>query len=146
MSTNELTIRATPEQVWDVLADGWLYPLWVVGAARMRRVDPEWPEVGARIHHSVGLWPLLINDHTEVLEMRRGEFLALRARAWPAGAAEIAITLTPNREHTDVKLEEKVTSGPGTLLPPPIEGLSLKWRNSEALQRLASIAEQRTTP
>ena len=84
MSTNERTIEATPERVWDVLADGWLYPLWVVGAARMRRVDPGWPEVGTRIHHSVGLWPLLINDHTEVLEMRRGEFLRLRARAWPA--------------------------------------------------------------
>lgn len=143
MSTNELTIRATSERVWEVLADGWLYPLWVVGAARMRRVDPGWPEVGTRIHHSVGLWPFLINDHTEVLEMRRREFIRLRARAWPAGAAEIAITLTPKGEHTDVRLEETVTSGPGALIPPPIEGLSLRWRNSEALQRLASIAEQR---
>jgi uncharacterized protein YndB with AHSA1/START domain len=143
MSTNELTIRTTPQQVWDVLADGWLYPLWVVGAARMRRVDPGWPDEGTRIHHSVGLWPLLINDHTEVLEVRTGEFLRLRARAWPIGAAEIAITLTPNGDHTDVRLEETVTSGPGALIPPPIEGLSLKWRNSEALQRLASIAERR---
>ena len=143
MSTNELTIRTTPQQVWEVLADGWLYPLWVVGAARMRRVDPGWPDEGTRIHHSVGLWPLLINDHTEVLEVRTGEFLRLRARAWPVGAAEIAITLTPNGEHTDVRLEETVTSGPGALIPPPIEGLSLKWRNSEALQRLASIAERR---
>jgi len=143
MSTNELTIRTTPQEVWDVLADGWLYPLWVVGAARMRRVDPGWPDEGTRIHHSVGLWPLLINDHTEVLEVRTGEFLRLRARAWPVGAAEIAITLTPNGEHTDVRLEETVTSGPGALIPPPIEGLSLKWRNSEALQRLASIAERR---
>jgi uncharacterized protein YndB with AHSA1/START domain len=143
MSTNELTIRATPERVWDVLADGWLYPLWVVGAARMRRVDPGWPGLGARIHHSVGLWPLLINDHTEVLEVRTGEFLRLHARAWPAGAAEIEITLTPNGEHTDVRLEEKITSGPGALVPPPLEGLSLAWRNSEALKRLANIAERR---
>ena len=143
MSTNQHTIRATPERVWDVLADGWLYPLWVVGAARMRRVDPGWPDVGTRIHHSVGLWPFLINDHTEVLEVRRGEFLHLRARAWPVGAAEIAITLTPDNGHTDVMLEETVTSGPGALIPPPIEGLSLRWRNSEALHRLASLAEQR---
>jgi uncharacterized protein YndB with AHSA1/START domain len=142
MSTNELTIRATPERVWEVLADGWLYPLWVVGAARMRRVDPGWPEVGTRIHHSVGLWPLLINDHTEVLDMRTGEYLHLRARAWPVGAAEIEITLTPNGQHTDVRLEENVNSGPGSLVPPPLEGLSLKWRNSEALQRLAMIAER----
>jgi uncharacterized protein YndB with AHSA1/START domain len=143
MSTNELTIRATPERVWEVLADGWLYPLWVVGAARMRRVDAGWPAEGTRIHHSVGLWPLLINDHTEVLEVTPGEFLRLRARAWPIGAAEIAISLTPNGEHTDVRLDEEVTSGPGILVPPPIEGLSLKLRNSEALQRLANIAERR---
>lgn len=30
MSTTARTIEATPDQVWDVLADGWLYPLWVV--------------------------------------------------------------------------------------------------------------------
>ena len=142
MSTNELTIRATPQRVWEVLADGWLYPLWVVGAARMRRVDPGWPAVGTRIHHSVGLWPLLINDHTKVLDTRPGEYLHLRARAWPVGAAEVKITLTPNGEHTDVKLEESVTSGPGSLVPPPIEGLSLRLRNSEALRRLANIAER----
>ena len=29
-------VQATPEQVWDVLADGWVYPVWVVGATRMR--------------------------------------------------------------------------------------------------------------
>ena len=144
MSTTELTIRATPERVWEVLADGWMYPLWVVGAVRMRRVDPGWPEEGTRIHHSVGLWPLLINDHTQVLEMRAGEFLRLRARAWPAGTAEVAITLTPNGEHTDVRLAEEVTSGPGALVPPPIEGLSLRLRNSEGLRRLANIAERRT--
>ena len=28
-----------PSAVWAVLADGWLYPVWVVGAARMREVD-----------------------------------------------------------------------------------------------------------
>ena len=109
---------------------------------RMRRVDPGWPDVGTRIHHSVGLWPLLINDHTEVLEMRTGQFLRLRARAWPVGAAEVAITLTPNGGHTDVRLEEAAVSGPGSLIPPPVEGLSLRLRNAEALRRLANIAER----
>ena len=90
----------------------------------------------------MGLWPLLINDHTEVLELRTGQFLRLRARAWPVGAAEVAITLTPNGDHTDVRLEEDVTSGPGSLIPPPVEGLSLRLRNAEALRRLANIAER----
>ncbi len=43
MSTNSRVVEATPEQVWSILADGWLYPLWVVGASRMRQVDDHWP-------------------------------------------------------------------------------------------------------
>ena len=47
MSENTRVVAATPDQVWRVLADGWLYPLWVVGATRMRDVDEHWPAVGA---------------------------------------------------------------------------------------------------
>lgn len=54
-----------PSAVWAVMSDGWLYPVWVVGAARMREVDDHWPAVGSWLHHSVGIWPLLINDNTE---------------------------------------------------------------------------------
>jgi len=38
MAHNERRIGTSPERVWDVLADGWLYPLWVVGATRMREI------------------------------------------------------------------------------------------------------------
>jgi uncharacterized protein YndB with AHSA1/START domain len=67
MSVTTRTIDSTPDQVWSVLADGWLYPLWVVGATRMREVDDHWPEVGAQLHHSAGVWPAVIDDTTEVL-------------------------------------------------------------------------------
>jgi uncharacterized protein YndB with AHSA1/START domain len=50
-------IEATPEQVWAVLGDGWLYAGWVVGASRIREVDPGWPAKGSRIAHSVGSCP-----------------------------------------------------------------------------------------
>ncbi len=59
MSTNTRVMHATPEQVWSVLEDGWLYPLWVVGASRMREVEDGWPAAGSKLHHSVGSWPLL---------------------------------------------------------------------------------------
>ncbi|MFL6157733.1 MAG: SRPBCC family protein, partial [Marmoricola sp.] len=59
-------ISSPGQGVWDVLSDGWLYPSWVVGAARMRDVDASWPAVGSRLHHSVGNWPLLLDDSTEV--------------------------------------------------------------------------------
>jgi len=51
-------VSAPPEAVWEVLADGWVYTGWVVGASRMRSVDPAWPVPDARLHHSVGGWPL----------------------------------------------------------------------------------------
>ena len=54
MATNSRVVQAPPEKVWEVLSDGWLYPLWVVGASRMRAVDEHWPALGARLHHSVG--------------------------------------------------------------------------------------------
>lgn len=143
MSTTKRLVAAPPDKVWEVLADGWLYPLWVVGAARIREVDAAWPQPSSKIHHSVGLWPLLINDDTEVLESQAGRFLHLRARAWPVGEAEVKITLTESGAGTEVVLEEDAVSGPAALVPQPFRGLSLTWRNIETLRRLAFIAEKR---
>lgn len=143
MTTNTRLVHATPEKVWEVLADGWLYPLWVVGASRMREVDEDWPEVGSRIHHSVGVWPGLINDFSEVTDATPGTSLSLRVRAWPIGEGAVHIRLTPVGTDTEVLIEEDAVSGPGRLVPHPFRGLSLKWRNTEALRRLAYLAERR---
>ena len=143
MSVNTRIVDATPDEVWKVLADGWLYPLWVVGATRMRDVDENWPEQGSRIHHSVGVWPLLINDHTEVLDVVPGRSITLRARAWPVGEAKVDIRLSDVGVRTEVVIEEDATAGPGVLVPEPFKGLTLKWRNVETLRRLAFIAEGR---
>jgi len=144
MSTNKRLVQATPDQVWSVLADGWLYPLWVVGASRMREVDAEWPEPGARLHHSVGTWPLLIDDTTEVVESNPGATLTLRARAWPSGEAGVTLHLRPNGTGTEVVIEEDVESGPATLVPKVLRDPPLRWRNVETLRRLAYLAERRT--
>lgn len=143
MSVNQRTVAATPDEVWNVLADGWLYPLWVVGATRIRDVDKDWPEKGSRIHHSVGVWPLLINDHTEVLDAVRGRSITLRARAWPVGEAKVDIRLSDVGAQTEVVIEENAVAGPGVLVPEPIKGLTLKWRNTESLRRLAFLVEGR---
>ncbi|WP_243060683.1 SRPBCC family protein [Nocardioides sp. SR21] len=145
MATNTRVMKATPDQVWDVLADGWLYPLWVVGASRMREVDTDWPTVGSQLHHSVGSWPLLIDDTTEVAESAPGRSLALRARAWPTGAAGVRITLEPADDgHTRVVIEEDAISGPALLVPRLLRDPGLKWRNVESLRRLAYLAERRS--
>jgi uncharacterized protein YndB with AHSA1/START domain len=143
MATNTRDIAATPDQVWDVLADGWLYPLWVVGATRMRDVDATWPAEGSALHHSVGVWPLVVDDETRVLESRPGHRIKLRAKAWPGGEAEVAITLEPVGDRTRVRIEEQTVSGPGSLTPKPIEDVLLKWRNTETLNRLAHVVEGR---
>lgn len=146
MATNERTLKATPQAVWDVLADGWLYPLWVVGASRMREVDDEWPEVGARLHHSVGTWPLLVDDETEVVDSTPGASLTLHAKARPSGVAAVTIRLEPLGAETRVVMEEDVVSGPGSLVPKPLRDPLLAWRNVESLRRLAYIAERRAAP
>jgi uncharacterized protein YndB with AHSA1/START domain len=143
MSRNSKVIEATPEQVWDVLADGWLYPVWVVGATRMRDVEESWPQVGSKLHHSAGVWPVVINDDTEVLEVEPGRRMRLRARGWPMGEAEVVITLTPVGAQTRVDIEEDAVSGPGTLMPKPLREPMLKLRNVETLRRLAFVAEGR---
>ena len=145
MATVERVIKTTPQRVWDVLADGWLYPLWVVGASRMRDVDDDWPAVGARIHHSVGVWPLLLDDVTEVVDSTPGVRLQLRARVRPFGEAIVTVTLEPVGADTRIVMEEDVVRGPGVLLPAPVRSPALDWRNVEALRRLAYLVERRPT-
>jgi uncharacterized protein YndB with AHSA1/START domain len=148
MSTTSRPVRATPEQVWSVLADGWLYPLFVVGAARMRDVDETWPAVGSKLHHSVGSWPLMLNDTTEVLEVEEGKRILLLARAWPAGQAHVEISLEPSAsstgDQTVVTIVENATSGPGALIPKAVQDPQLHVRNIETLRRLAFVVEGRT--
>ena len=144
MSTTTRSVSATPEQVWKVLSDGWLYPLFVVGASRMRDVDESWPAVGARLHHSVGTWPLLIDDTTEVVEVEEGKRVLLLARGWPAGQAHVDISLEPDGDSTVVTITEDATAGPGLLVPKPLRDAQLHWRNVETLRRLAFVVEGRT--
>lgn len=138
------TTRASRGAVWAVLADGWLYPLWVVGATRMRDVDGHWPEPGARLHHSAGVWPAVLDDTTEVLEAQREERLVLRARGWPAGEAEVVLTLADEGDGTRIDIHEDAVSGPGRLLPAVARRPLIHVRNRESLRRLVLLAEGRS--
>jgi hypothetical protein len=143
VSRNVRTVAATPSAVWQVLSDGWLFPVWVVGAARMREVDGHWPDVGARLHHSVGIWPALINDNTEVLESLPDHLLRLRTRGWPAGEAEVVLPREPVGAGTRITLDEDAVQGPGSFVPRALRTPALAWRNTETLRRLAFVVENR---
>lgn len=143
MSVNERVIDASPQAVWDVLADGWMYPLWVVGATRMRAVEDGWPATGAKIHHSVGVWPAVLDDDTEVLESEPLRRLVLRAKGWPFGSATVAIDLEDRGGQTRVQITEDAAAGPGRLVPYPVRAPMIKFRNVEALDRLKFVVEGR---
>lgn len=138
------TVEATPDAVWAVLADGWLYANWVVGASRVREVDESWPAAGSRIHHSFGVWPAVIDDTTHVIESMPGQLLKLTARGWPAGEATVLLTLRAEGARTVLTLDEDATSGPGRLIPVALRQALIVPRNTEALQRLALLAEGRS--
>lgn len=137
------SVDAPPSDVWAVLSDGWLYPCWVVGAARMRDVDATWPEPGARLHHSVGNWPLLLDDNSEVLDSVPMRSLRIKARGWPAGAAEILIEIEPEGTGSLLTIREDAVQGPGTLIPRMARQAAIVPRNKEALRRLGFLAEGR---
>jgi len=140
-------VGVPPDRVFAVLADGWLYPTWVVGAARMRDVDPEWPSVGSRLHHSFGLWPLMLDDVTEVLEYDPPHRLVLQAHGWPAGEARVTVVAEPDAAGgCEIVLGEDATHGPGAFVPTPIRALGIATRNRETLRRLAYLTEGRTAP
>ncbi|MGH3361306.1 MAG: SRPBCC family protein [Nocardioides sp.] len=142
--TVERDVDAPAEAVWKVLSDGWSYATWVVGASRVRDVDVRWPWQGALIHHSFGVWPGVVNDTTEVLRSQEPRELALKARGWPAGEAEVTLAIEPNGpEKCRVTVTEDAVSGPGTLIPRPARQLMIGPRNVETLLRLALLAEGR---
>jgi uncharacterized protein YndB with AHSA1/START domain len=140
-------IEASPQQVFEVLADGWQYCGWVVGASHIRNVDQGWPAVGTRIHHSVGPWPVSIQDETVVRAMEPGRLLELSARLWPLGKATVRLELRPSGAGTEVIMTEVADGGPAALMPRSLQSLVLRPRNEESLRRLAHISERRhTTP
>lgn len=141
MAVNRTEIAASPEDVFRVLANGWLFPVWVVGASRMRDVDASWPSVGARIHHSVGAWPALINDYTELLEWDPPRRAVMRARLWPIGEARVELDVEPKDGGSRVTMVEIPTSGPFALAPRPLVDPSVKVRNVETLKRLRYLSE-----
>jgi hypothetical protein len=142
MVTVTRAARCTTDAVLRVLADGWSYSTWVVGTARIRAVDPTWPEPGTRILHSVGLWPALLDDETVVRAWDPERSIELQARGWPAGEARVLIEVTPVAVGCLIRITEDADKGPGVLVPRPVRSAVIRPRNVETLRRLALIAER----
>lgn len=144
MAQVERIIDAPIDRVWEVLADGWNYANWVVGAAHIRDVDPQWPAVGSRLHHASGFWPMLISDRTEVQQVEEPHLLVMKPRLWPLGRGVVTLRMWPvGPDRTRVVLGEKFDRGPLRWALVKVNDLLLHRRNVEALRRLSDLAMHR---
>lgn len=147
-------IAAPRQRVWELLADGWTYAQWVVGNSRMRAVDDDWPAPRSRILHSVGVWPMVIDDETVVLSCVPQRELVLLARLGPLGSARITLRLGDLAEDGSgdsaeggpgcrIEMAEVVVGGPARFVPSRMQLLGIWPRNRECMWRLAGLAERR---
>lgn len=144
MAINEIHINTPPERVFEVLADYRSYGHWVVGSRRMRGMDPGFPAAGTRFHHQVGVGPLHLNDHTQVLEVDQPRKLILKAKARPfLGTAVVDLTLEPRDGGTHVTMREDPGDAMTAFVFNPITHLLVRGRNTESLERLKELAESR---
>ncbi|MET0899165.1 MAG: SRPBCC family protein [Mycobacterium sp.] len=136
--------KASRHEVWAVLADGWTYSQWVVGNSRMRAVDANWPEVGSTIRHSIGVWPLLLDDLTVVQQCQPLEELVLLAKGRPFGKARITLRLyDTDGGGCRIEMAEVPVGVPMGWVPDRLSLAAAIPRNRECTWRLAALAERR---
>lgn len=115
-----------------------------MGAAAVVEHDPEFPAPGSRFRHKVGLRPIALSDHTEVVDVDPPRRIALKAKARPLGTADIVLELEERAGGTDVLIEET----PGDRMTEALVGNEvadavLRVRNAKALARLKRAVEER---
>lgn len=144
IARTEKIIEASPERVFEVLADPDSYGYWVVGSKYIRDADADWPAKGSRFHHAVGFGPLTVKDHSEVEVIDRPTYLQLRVKARPLGTGRVKLTMVPVGENrTHVTMVEDAADPLTAFVFNPVTHLLVRGRNKESLSRLAELAERK---
>ncbi len=141
MATNHIQIAVSPTEVFAALANAANYGDWVVGSDTIRDADPDWPKVGSRFYHRVGVGPLKLNDHTEVLAVDPPRRLIMHARARPLGTAEVSMQLAERDGGTFVTMTETAGNRLSRLVLNRLTDPLIHLRNAESLRRLKRIVE-----
>jgi hypothetical protein len=111
-----------------------------VGSKAIRDAEPEWPAPGAKFHHTIGVGPFTVKDHTTSLDAQVPQRLQMRAKGRPLGAARVTLELTPRDGGTLVRMTE-LPDGPTAILSlNPLVHVFTKARNAESLMRLEELA------
>jgi uncharacterized protein YndB with AHSA1/START domain len=143
VATNERFMPVPAEAIWEALADPGAYGYWVVGSKAIRDADPEWPAAGSRFHHTIGVGPIEVSDHTVSLEARRPELLRMRAKGRPLGTATVTLELEPHDAGTTVRITEDPDGAFAVMRLNPLMYVLTKARNAESLMRLEELAIRR---
>lgn len=147
MATNTRFMPVAPEAVWDALADPGGYGYWVVGSKEIRDVDADWPNPGSRFHHTIGVGPLTIDDHSTVIETRRPSLFRIRVKGRPAGTAMVTLEMQPRPADggTMVRFSENPDGAFGWLSLNPLTHVATVARNAVSLARLEELAMVQAT-
>jgi uncharacterized protein YndB with AHSA1/START domain len=139
-------IEATREQVFDVLVDPTTYPEWLVGAQRIRSVDPDWPRPGSEFRHRIGVGPLAVPGSTTIRRLREPHELVLAAGMGPFGEAAVRFVLDAVADGTEATIEEEPAKGVARVAwrgSRSLVSAALWGRNAVSLASLARTVRQR---
>jgi hypothetical protein len=141
-SRNQAWFNATPDAIWRYVGDARTYPDWVVGAAESRKVDPEYPQPGATLHHTQGVPKIGLKDTSTVVDSDPPAGLELEVRIRPFAVNGVRFALRGDGNgRTHVTMLEWPKYGLVARLMGPLFVPALRLRNAETLRRLRSLSE-----
>ncbi|MEW9520313.1 SRPBCC family protein [Streptomyces tubercidicus] len=141
MAVRHQLVKRAPEELWAVLADRSRYEDWVVGTARTRPEDGNWPEVGATLAYTVRVGPWEVGGQTVVRRSDPPRTLELEVDSGWLGTARIALEVRPWGADSLVIVDEHPLAGPGGRLHNAALDALLQLRHRSMLSRLAEVAE-----
>ncbi len=142
-SRNETWFDAPPEKIWRYVGDAHTYPDWVVGAAESRRVEGNYPDPGATLHHTQGVPKVGLKDTSSVVSSEAPCDLELEVRIRPFAVNGVRFLLEGDGNgRTHVTMLEWPKYGLAARLMGPLFAPALKFRNAETLRRLKNLSER----
>ncbi len=128
-------VSSSPEDVWAVISNPATYPDWLVGAQRIRGVDPAFPAPGAEFRHSVGPSErATIDDTTAATAADPPYRLGLEVHVG-LFRADVELLVRPCAAGSEVRFRERPKGG--WVAFTPLLRPVLHARNAESLRRLA---------
>lgn len=142
-----VNIDRSPGDVFAQLCDAPEYPRWLIGAQRVVHVDDDWPAVGSRFHHRIGVGPFRVAGSTTIRVLEPDRRLVLGAGMGPFGEALVDFELTPEGEgSTQLAVAEAPERGLArwvARVAGPLIALAVWGRNGVSLAELRNLVERR---